>query len=64
MPKTLTPIGIEKLKPQERRIEIPDPAVSGLYLVIQPSGIKSFALRYRHLGKTRKLTLDATPKLA
>ena len=64
MPKTLTPIGIEKLKPQERRIEIPDPAVSGLYLVIQPSGIKSFALRYRHLGKTRKLTLGRYPKIS
>ena len=64
MAKTLTPIGIEKLKPQERRIELPDPAVGGLYLVIQPSGVKSFALRYRHLGKTRKLTLGRYPKIS
>jgi len=64
MAKSLTPIGIEKLKPQQRRVEVPDPAVSGLYLVIQPSGVKSFALRYRHLGKTRKLTLGRYPKIS
>ena len=36
---------------------MPDPALSGLYLVIQPSGAKSWALRYRYGGKPAKLTL-------
>jgi integrase len=35
--------------------------VSGLYLVIQPSGVKSWALRYRHGGKPAKLTLGRWP---
>jgi integrase len=37
------------------RVEIHDG--NGLYLVVQPSGAKSWALRYRVGGKSRKLTL-------
>src|SRR5262249_44515723 len=33
----------------------------GLYLVIQPSGAKSWAVRYRHQGVTRKHTLGSYP---
>jgi hypothetical protein len=36
---------------------VPDRACAGLYLVVQPSGAKSWAVRYRRGGKTRKLTL-------
>jgi integrase len=35
----------------------------GLYLVIQPSGAKSWAVRYRHGGATRKHTLGSFPAL-
>ena len=33
--------------------------VRGLYLIVQPSGVKSFAIRYRSPleGKSKKLTL-------
>ena len=35
----------------------------GLYLIVQPSGAKSFAVRYRWAGRPRKLTLGAFPAL-
>ncbi|WP_245429494.1 site-specific integrase [Mesorhizobium sp. DCY119] len=56
--KALTALAIEKLKPDpNKRMEIPVGGVSGLYLVIQPSGKKSWALRYRFNDKPAKLTL-------
>lgn len=61
MAKALTTKAIEAAKPGEHRCEIPDPALSGLYLVIQPSGVKSWALRYRYAGKPKKLTLGRWP---
>ena len=62
MAKALTTKSIEGMKPDpERRQEIPDPALSGLYLVLQPSGVKSWALRYRWAAKPRKLTLGRWP---
>lgn len=36
---------------------MPDPGARGLRIVIQPSGEKSFAVRFRIFGRTRKLTL-------
>ena len=42
-----TDIAIRNLKPGDVRREIPDPGASNLYLVIKPSGKKSFAVRYR-----------------
>ncbi|MCJ2048696.1 integrase arm-type DNA-binding domain-containing protein [Methylobacterium sp. J-070] len=55
---------IERLKPDAaRRLEIPDATLPGLYFIIQPSGAKSWAVRYRHDGRTRKLTLGAYPAL-
>jgi integrase len=62
MAKALTTKAIEAAKPDpEKRREVPDPALSGLYLVIQPSGAKSWALRYRFGGKPAKLTLGRWP---
>lgn len=61
MAKALTTKAIEAAKPDANRREIPDPALSGLYLVIQPSGVKSWALRYRYAGKPKKLTLGRWP---
>lgn len=45
----------------KRRLEVRDAAMPGLYLVLQPSGAKGWALRYRHGGKSRKMTLGAYP---
>ena len=58
-PKKLTPIAIDAIKPTAARQEIRDAGCAGLYLVVQPapSGSKSWAYRYRHNGKPKKLTL-------
>jgi integrase len=56
MPK-LTPISVANAKANGSRREIPDAGCSGLYLIVQPSGAKSWALRFRYHGQPRKLTL-------
>lgn len=64
MAKALTPKTVENLKPDpDKRIEKPDPALAGLYLIVQPSGSKSWALRYRFDGKPAKLTLGRWPAM-
>lgn len=57
----LTDAAIGKLQKPSARREVPDGKVAGLYLVIQPSGAKSWALRYRVAGRPRKLTLGPYP---
>lgn len=65
MAKTLTAKTVENWKPDpDRRQEIADPGHPGLYLVVQPSGAKSWAYRYRFGGKPRKLTLGRWPAMA
>lgn len=60
MPKALTAKSVEQAKPHPNaRREIPDGLLTGLYLVVQESGAKSWAVRYRHAAKTRKLTLGS-----
>jgi integrase len=63
MTKALTAKRIESAHPTSTRQEIPDGLLVGLYLVVQPSGAKSFAVRYRHAGQPRKLTLGAFPAI-
>jgi integrase len=57
MVKSLTPISIRNMKPEEVRKEYPDGGCRGLYLVVQPSGVKTFAVRCRVNGKPVKITL-------
>src|SRR5437764_12660262 len=59
--KKLTAVTIDNTKPQAKRLELPDAGCKGLYLVVQPSGSKGFAVRYRFAGKPRKLTLEPAP---
>jgi integrase len=59
MTKRLTVKAIENLKPSSARREVPDGEVRGMYTCIQPSGAKSFILRYRHAGRPRKLTIGS-----
>ena len=62
MATELTPVAVEKMKPGAVRREVPDGRFKGLYLVIQPSGAKSWAFRYRTMeGTPRKLTLGSWP---
>jgi integrase len=64
MTKTLTARRIDSAKPTSVRQEIPDALLPGLYFVVQPTGAKSFAVRYRHAGQPRKLTLGAYPAIS
>jgi integrase len=63
MAKTLTVKTIENTRPGVSRREIPDGGCRGLYFIIQPSGARSWACRYRHNGQPQKLTLGAFPKI-
>src|ERR1700730_12740850 len=63
MTKALTVKRIENEPAGKFRKEIPDGLLVGLYLVVQPSGAKSFAVRYRYAGQPRKLTLGAFPAI-
>jgi integrase len=56
--KVLTDAAVARLKPSSKRREIPDARAAGLHLVIQPSGTRSWALRFRRPdGRNAKLTL-------
>jgi integrase len=57
----LTDLSIKKLALPDKRREEPDGRITGLYLVVQPSGAKSWAVRYRFDGAPRKLTLGPYP---
>jgi integrase len=57
MPK-LTDAAVRRFIASATRREIPDSEARGLYLVVQPTGAKSFALRFRRPdGSSGKLTL-------
>jgi integrase len=60
----LTTKSVENLKPAAVRREIPDTGCKGLYAIVQPTGRRAWAVRYRYAGKTRKLTLDGGLSLA
>jgi integrase len=59
----LTIRSVEAMKPKPVRQEVPDSFLPGLYLIQQPSGAKGWAIRYRHHGQSRKLTLGGYPAL-
>lgn len=60
--KVLTVQSVERYKPRpEARLEIPDAALPGFYLIVQSSGFKSWAVRYRIAGKPRKYTIGPYP---
>jgi len=61
----LTDLKVRNLKPDKaKRLEIPDGKQAGLYLVLQPSGRRRFAIRYRISGTPKKLTLKSGLSLA
>jgi integrase len=62
MAKRLTDVAIRNLRPGVTRREIPDGGARGLYAVLQPSGRRSFAVRYRLHGKPQKFTLGEEGK--
>jgi integrase len=54
--KTLTDVSIRAMRPGSTRREVPD-GKNGLYFILQPSGARSFALRFRRDGRPTKFTL-------
>jgi integrase len=60
----LTALSVDTLKPAGYRQEILDR--DGLYLIVQPSGVKSWALRYRRKsdGKAVKHTVGSYPMIS
>lgn len=66
MADILTAASIDAIRPGDRRKEIPDGRVGGLYLVVQaaPSGSRSWCYRYRFDGVARKLTIGPSPALS
>src|SRR5215204_5572018 len=63
MAHTLTARTVETIKPGSKRDEIPDRHLPGLYLVVQPTGAKSWAVRYRSGGRPRKHTIGSYPAI-
>jgi integrase len=63
MAKALTTRTIETARPGKARREIPDAHMPGLYLILQPSGARSWAVRYRSSGRPRKHTLGSYPTI-
>jgi integrase len=64
MHRKLTALMIDKIRPDpDKRLEIPDGGRPGLYLFVQPSGHKSFVVKYRLGGKQRKFVIGF-PSLA
>ncbi len=61
MAKALSSVAIAALKPEAARRELPDGKINGLYLIVQPSGAMSWAIRYRFAGRPRKFTLGPWP---
>jgi integrase len=59
----LTTKAVEAMRPATERREVPDAHMPGLYLVLQPSGARSWAVRYRHQGSSRKHTLGTYPAI-
>ncbi|MEM8794102.1 MAG: tyrosine-type recombinase/integrase [Pseudomonadota bacterium] len=56
---------IEAIKPDNVRREYPDQQVPPLYLVVQPSGKMSWAIRFRHpkSRKPQKFTIGGYPRI-
>ena len=58
-PKGLTALELRALKPREQAYEVRDEAVTGGYVVVRPSGVLSYIVRFRFKGASRKLTVGA-----
>jgi integrase len=59
----LTDLKIKNLPIPRKRQEEPDGKIGGLYLIVQPTGAKSWAVRYRAAGKSTKLTIGPYPNI-
>ncbi|AJE47168.1 tyrosine-type recombinase/integrase [Celeribacter indicus] len=60
----LTAQSVAKIKPADKRQQISDDNCPGLNLIVQPSGKKGWAVRYRIGDTHRRMTLGAYPILS
>src|SRR5271169_3563342 len=61
MPKILTQAALDAVKPGGQRFEISDGKLPALRLIVQPSGARSWAVRYRFAGRNSKWTIGGYP---
>ncbi|ESY72551.1 DNA integrase [Mesorhizobium sp. LNHC252B00] len=61
MATELTDLSVKNWTPTDKRQEVADAKVRGLYLIVQTNGKKSWAVRYRFGGRLLKLTIGAYP---
>lgn len=69
MKDEITPELITRLKPENKAYDCNDTLLTGFCVIVQPSGYKSFCIRYRNsLGRSKKFTIakcgDITVKKA
>jgi integrase len=57
----LTDLSVKNWAATDKRQEVADAKVRGLYLIVQTNGKKSWAVRYRFGGRLLKLTIGAYP---
>jgi integrase len=62
--RRLTVSRIEGLEPESARYELTDPAVAGLQLRVEPTGAKSWILRYYWRGRRVRLSLGTYPEVS
>jgi integrase len=63
MAKVLTKLALDNLESGATRREVPDGRTRGLYFILQPSGVASWAVRYRRNGRNQKLTIGRYPEI-
>lgn len=57
----MTDKSVRAMKPTDARQQIADDLIKGLYLIVQPTGKKSWTARYRHGGVQRRVALGHYP---
>jgi hypothetical protein len=53
----LTTAAVRRMRAGKQRREIRDGGCRGLLLIVQPSGVKTWAMRISHRGKLRRIAL-------
>jgi integrase len=63
MTHPLTDLSIKKLTPGATRRTVRDGKIPSLFLIVQPSGARSWAYHYRRDGQPRKITFGSYPAI-